>query len=128
MGGGAPPVWGAQPIPTHRLSPHAARVPRVIVLWQHPNALSRDEAAAWAHRETGGLTGAEGIESVRLCSMLAPPESEPRRYDWMLELEVTSANVASRPLLRGLLSDLRLMGMRPLVLVPDDGFAPPAAA
>jgi hypothetical protein len=96
-------------------------VTRILVLWEHPPALSGAEAEEWAHAEVGRLLEADSIEQASLASLERPSDSAAAHdYNWLLELEVSSDDAVHDRRLTELVRDLRMLGMRPLVVVPDE--------
>jgi hypothetical protein len=89
-----------------------------MVLWQRPNVLSEDEALTWARREMERLVDGDGIDSACLHRIGPGSHQEPPSFDWLLELELRSADVGDQRRLAELVRDLRMLGMRPVVVAP----------
>jgi hypothetical protein len=105
---------------------------RVLVFWARPDHLTRVEADAWVRSEVSELEAAPGVEHARVDEVHSASVQHPAMWNWMLELHVGDHATAARCLHRGPLADwlrdLRLLGMRPTVmLIPGDA-APGAAA
>jgi hypothetical protein len=66
------------------------------------------------------LVQTEGIEAASLQRVQPVSEDEPRSFDWLLELELGTAEVGSQRQLADLVRDLRLLGMRPVILAVAD--------
>jgi hypothetical protein len=107
---------------------HAGWVPRLVILWTRPEHLTREEAEAWVRLEVAGL----GIPDARLAEVEPAALEHPVSWRWMLELELADRREGARRISRGLLADwlrdLRLLGMRPTVMIVGNDAAPEAAA
>ncbi len=104
----------------------------MLVLWTRPDHLTRVEADAWARSEVSVLEAAPGVERARVDEVHPAGVEHPVMWHWMLEVHVSDHASVARCLHRGPLADwlrdLRLLGMRPTVmLIPGDA-APGAAA
>jgi hypothetical protein len=99
-----------------RAAAHDVGMPRLLVLWSRPQHLTGEEAERWARAEARALLAHDGVGTAVLARL------EKSDWNWMLELEVTAP--AHRWLDRGpcaeWLGDLRLLGMRPVVMVVAD--------
>jgi hypothetical protein len=98
-------------------------VARVVFLWTRPYHLSPEEADGWIRREAARLLALEGAERAELTALKSPPRQAPE-WDWMLELHLRDGTDAHRcveePACADWLLDLRLLGMRPSVVVVDE--------
>jgi hypothetical protein len=107
-------------------------VPRLVILWTRPAHLTRVEADAWARTEVPLVAAAAGIDSPVVTEVRPAALEHPASWHWMLELEVSDDATADRCLRRGPLADwvrdLRLLGMRPTVLLVGEPEVPGAAA
>ena len=107
---------------------HAVGVPRLVMLWTRPDHLTREEADAWVHAEVAGL----GLADARIGEVQPAAFEHPVSWHWMLELEVDDAAIGARSLRRGPVADwvrdLRLLGMRPTVMLVANAAGPGAAA
>ena len=93
------------------------RVDRLIVMWLDPMHLTRGEGEAWVREETGRLLAFAGIERLELARLDRASGSHSRAWDWLLEVRLSSdAGWVEEPLFTEWLADLRLLGMRPVVL------------
>jgi len=112
---------------------HAVEVPRLVVLWTRPNHLTREEADDWVRSGVVGFDTAPGVTGARVAEVHAADFEHPAMWHWMLELEleVTDHATVARTMHSGALAewlrDLRLLGMRPTVLLVASGTAPAAA-
>lgn len=99
------------------------RVPRLLVLWTRPQHLSATEADAWIRAEIDRLRAVRGVRELELTRLATASLAEPREWDWMLELRpVPGADpglCVQSPAWRDWVGDLRLLGMRPTVLLAD---------
>jgi hypothetical protein len=105
------------------LSPHDGGVARLLIFWTQPSHLSAAEADVWACGELRKVTGAAGIERAELTRLRPGSERFGAPHDWMLELHLAAGTapadcVAAGPCAEWL-GDLRLLGMRPAVVVAD---------
>ena len=107
---------------------HAGWVPRLVILWTRPNHLSREEADTWVRLEVRAL----GLAGARLAEVQPAAMEHPMSWHWMLELELEDTSAGARSLRRGPLADwlrdLRLLGMRPTVMLVDNSASPETAA
>ena len=107
---------------------HAGWVPRLVILWTRPDHLTREEADAWVRLEVASL----GIAHARLAEVEPAALEHPVSWQWMLELELEDELAGERSLRRGPLADwlrdLRLLGMRPTVMLVGNHAVPEAAA
>ena len=99
-----------------------------MILWTRPDHLTCEEANAWVHAEVTGL----GLADARIAEVHSAAFEHPASWHWMLELEVGDAASGAQSLRRGpvadWLRDLRLLGMRPTVMLVENGAAPEATA
>jgi len=111
---------------------HAVEVPRLVILWSRPTHLTRKEADAWIEAEVLALTAVPEVDGSRLAEVRPAAMAYPADWHWMLELDVADDAAAGRTLHRGPIADwvgdLRLLGMRPTVLLVGRPGAPRAAA
>jgi hypothetical protein len=102
------------------------------VLWTRPDHLTRQEADAWVRTEVAALDTAPGISSARISELQSAAVEHPALWHWILELEVVDEASAARTLRHGPVADwvrdLRLLGMRPTVLLVAGDAEPGAAA
>ena len=111
-----------------RCRAQAGWVPRLVILWTRPDHLTREEADAWVRLEVAGL----GIPDARFAEVEPAAWEHPASWHWMLELELEDRRDGARRLRRGpvadWLRDLRLLGMRPTVMLVGDQAVPEVAA
>jgi hypothetical protein len=104
---------------------HDGGVPRLLIFWTQPPHMSAAEADAWVRGELRKITGVAGVGRAQLTRLRSGSERFEAPHDWMLELHLTSGTVPSecveaQPCAEWL-GDLRLLGMRPAVVVADGG-------
>jgi len=98
-------------------------VARILIFWTHPHHLSAEDADAWARGELRKVTGLAAVERAELTQLRTASERFGRPHDWMLELHLApgvepSECVDAQPCAEWL-GDLRLLGMRPVVVAVD---------
>jgi hypothetical protein len=98
---------------------------RLLVFWTRAAHLSVEEADSWARAEASRLLDLEAVVRAELTRLHAPSAHHPRAWDWLLEVHLATgadeeACVESTPCVEWL-ADLRLLGMRPLVLFAPAG-------
>jgi hypothetical protein len=79
--------------------------------------LDEDEAAAWTHKEVAALLRSPSIRRAEPKAIEVSGDSLGHMYDWLLELDVESREALEAAPLAEFLLDLRLLGLRPAVLV-----------
>ena len=94
---------------------------RVLMMWNDPMHISGDEAASWLGGQSSRLLVLEAISQIELTQPERASERHSRAYDWLLEVHLKAGSDPARfiddPLLSDWLGDLRLLGMRPVVLL-----------
>jgi hypothetical protein len=98
-------------------------VARLLIFWTQPSHLSVAEADSWVRGELRKVTGLAGVERAELTRLRSGSKCFDRPHDWMLELHLAPGAAASecveaQPCAEWL-GDLRLLGMRPAVVVAD---------
>jgi hypothetical protein len=96
---------------------------RLVILWTRPHHLSAEEADTWTCRETARLLDFELVARAELTQLQSASMRHPRPWDWMLELHlhdgVDGRACVDAPACAEWLSDLRLLGMRPAVVLVE---------
>jgi hypothetical protein len=96
---------------------------RLVILWTRPYHLSAEEADAWSRREAKRLARLEGVDWGELTRVRSPSLHYPNEWDWMLELHlhagVDPQECADMQECGDWVRDLRLLGMRPTVVVVE---------
>jgi hypothetical protein len=94
-----------------------------MIFIEHPRHVSTEEAEAWLERQLEPLDG-DGIDRVRLRRLRDPSLRFAQSWEFMVELDCRDAAAARAAVQDGaglmLLGDLRLLGMRPSVVLIDD--------
>jgi hypothetical protein len=100
-------------------------VARLVILWTRPYHLAAEEAETWAQQEVGRLLAVDAVGHAQLTRLRSVSLRHPRDWDWMLEIHLTPGAAAddcvNAAAFAEWLSDLRLLGMHPSVLLADDG-------
>ena len=96
---------------------------RVLIFWTHPHHLSTEEADAWTRDELRKVAALAAVERAELTQLRTASERVGRAHDWMLELHLApgvepSECVDAQPCAEWI-GDLRLLGMRPVVVAVD---------
>jgi hypothetical protein len=103
-----------------RLAPASAVVSRLTVVWIDPMHLSSEEAEAWIRKESARLLELDEVERLELVRVERASDAQAQLWDWLLEVHllpgVGGAACVDRPLFAEWFGDLRLLGMRPVVL------------
>jgi hypothetical protein len=101
---------------------HAVHVPRLLIVWSRPHHLTREETSRWVHGEVGTLLDGAGTRSGELRRLESASPRHGCDWHWLLDLDVAAP--ASTFVDEGAgaqwLADLRLLGMRPQVMVVGD--------
>jgi hypothetical protein len=98
-------------------------VPRVLVLWSRPHHLSTEEAEQWARSEVRALLADRAIRSAQLARLESASPRHACDWNWILELDVADPvrDCVDRGACAEWLGDLRLLGMRPVVVLAGAG-------
>jgi hypothetical protein len=100
-------------------------VPRLIILCARPYHLTADDAAAWIQHELQRLLDAHAISHAELTHVQTASARHPAGCHWMLELHLKpgldARELADEPPCADWLSDLRQLGMQPIVMLADGG-------
>ena len=90
---------------------------------RRPYHLSDDEADRWMREQALPLTEVVAVESVHISRLQAPTARGRGDCDWLIEFQCRGAEDAGRaarePVLRDMVADLRLLGMRPSLVLAD---------
>jgi hypothetical protein len=100
-------------------SAHDVLVARLMVLWTRPSHLSAEEADRWARDEVRALLAAEAARGAELTRLQSASARHGCDWDWLLELEIDlpARDTVDHGPCAEWLGDLRLLGMRPTVLL-----------
>jgi hypothetical protein len=98
---------------------HALLVARLMVLWARPYHFTAQQAERWARDEVRALLEVDAIHSAELTRLESASARHGCDWDWLLELEISlpARDTVDRGPCGELLADLRLLGMRPAVLL-----------
>jgi hypothetical protein len=89
-----------------------------------PFHLSEKEADRWIRSQAAAIGGTDAITRMELSRLQSPAaRGDGADWDWLIEMHCDGIESASRAAreegLRDLLADLRLLGMRPRLLLAD---------
>jgi hypothetical protein len=95
------------------------RVPRLLVLWSRPSHLTDEEADGWARSEVRALLAGDAVTKAELTRLESASPRHRGDWGWLLALElaVPAAEFVEHGRCAELLGDLRLLGMRPAVML-----------
>jgi hypothetical protein len=98
---------------------------RLVLVWSRPYHLSAEEAERWVRAEATPLLALDAVERAELTRLSAASERHAKPWDWLLELHLVEGAdaraCADAAALTEWLGDLRLLGMRPHVVLAGDG-------
>ena len=104
---------------------HDAHVPRLLIVWSRPYHLTAEEATGWVRGAVGALLEADATRSGEQRRLESASPRHGCDWHWLLDLDVAAP--ASEFVDKGAgaewLGDLRLLGMRPQVMVVGDAVA-----
>lgn len=110
------PAWGSDPIPVTRPLRDHRGMPTLLIRCSLHAGLPEDEFRDWVHGRRRELLLEPTIEDVKLASLDCAI--------WVLGLEMTATDgVETADAVAGLIGDLRLLGLEPVVLRPDGAAA-----
>ena len=96
---------------------------RLLLFVGRPNALSEREAARWMREQVAPLARMEPVTRVEVTRLQAPALRGGRDWQWLIEMHCDDGEDAARAardeVCRDFVSDLRLLGMRPSLVVAD---------
>jgi hypothetical protein len=104
---------------------HDVVVARLMVIWTRPSHLTAEEAERWARDEVRALLAADTVRRAELTRLESASARHGCDWDWLLELEIDlpARDVVDRGPCAEWLGDLRLLGMRPAVLLAAERIA-----
>ena len=98
---------------------------RLVVLWMRPYHPSAEEAQDWVSREAIRLLALDAVERAKLTRLENASVRHARDWDWMLEPHLARgadhAACAEAAPYAECVAELRQLGLRPTVLLADDG-------
>jgi hypothetical protein len=98
---------------------------RLLVLCRHPYHLRDADAQSWLSEQLEAVVRRDGLQGATLTRLANPPSSHSASSSgWLIEIRLGTAATAT-DMQRGgafgeLIADLRLLGMAPIVIAPDD--------
>lgn len=102
-------------------------VTRLLVLCGRPLHLAADDADRWLESEVRDLVADDLVARIDFISLSSASLAWGRQWDYLLEIHLREGSdpnaLVRSAACSGLLGDMRLLGMRPTVLVADDGHA-----
>ena len=94
-----------------------------MIFVQRAHHVSREETELWLSEQLAALRG-DGIERVQLRRLASPALRFGDTWSWLVEVECRDERSARDAVVQGaglmLLSDLRLLGMRPSVALLEE--------
>ena len=104
---------------------HDAHVSRLLIVWSRPHHLTAEEASQWVRGEIGALLGDAGTRSGELRRLERASPRHGCDWHWLLDLDVAApaSEFVDEGVCAEWLGDLRLLGMRPQVMVVGDAVA-----
>ena len=97
---------------------------RLIVMWIDPMHLSAKASEAWVRTESRRLLELDDVEGLELARLARASEAHGQPWDWFLEVRLLPSTAhpgcVDSPLFTEWLGDLRLLGMRPVVVRVSD--------
>jgi hypothetical protein len=96
---------------------------RLLIFWTRPAHLSASDADDWVRSELRKVTDLTGVERAELIRLRSGSEHVNAPHDWMLDLHLfpgaSPAECIEAQACAEWLGDLRLLGMRPAIVVAD---------
>ena len=104
---------------------HASHVPRLLIVWSRPHHLTAEEDSRWVRDEVGALLGDARARSGELTRLQSASPRHGCDWHWLLDLDVAppASEFVDEGVCAEWLGDLRLLGMRPQVMVVGDAVA-----
>lgn len=103
-----------------------------MVLCARPLHLAREEADRWLCRQLTEVLAEDEVAGIRLTSLSSASMAWARPCDYLIEIDLRPGAepgaLVRGAVCAGVFGDLRLLGMRPAVLVVDDRRAVAVAA
>jgi hypothetical protein len=95
----------------------------LLLFARRPYHLSDEEADSWIRTQAASLAGAEAVTSVYLSRLHSPAARTGVSWDWLIEMHLAcaedAAGAARGQACRDLVADLRLLGMKPSLVLAD---------
>ena len=100
-----------------------ASVARLMLFVRRPSCLSEEEAVRWMRDQAAPLAAVAQAARVEMTRLQAPALRGGTDWEWLIEMHCDRGEDAVRaardPACRDLVADLRLLGMRPNLVVAD---------
>jgi hypothetical protein len=97
----------------------------LLIFWTRPQHLNREEVERWARAEVGRLLEIDGVRSAQLTRLASASLRHGADQDWLLEVHLApdadALECVEHELWRSWLGDLRLLGLRPQVVLAGPG-------
>jgi hypothetical protein len=91
-----------------------------ILICCRPRANARGHALRpWLEHRATELSARPGVQRTAVVHLSTPDPSSRRDLGWLLECEVDDGGGAFADTLRGLLTDMRLVGLAPVVFMRE---------
>ena len=91
-----------------------------ILIYCRPRGDRRGHALrAWLEHQAAELSTRHGVQRTAVVHLTSPDPNSPRDLKWILKCELTNANGARADALRELLTDMRLVGLEPVVFTRE---------
>jgi hypothetical protein len=98
-------------------------ITRLLLFISRPYHLSDQEADRWMRSQAAGLEKGEQVTRVEVSRLLSPAARPGAEWDWLIELHCDGVEGAGRAAreaaLRDLVADLRMLGMRPRLVLAE---------
>jgi hypothetical protein len=89
-----------------------------ILIYCRPRGSARaDTLRAWLEHQAADLAARPGVRRAVVVHLSTPAPDSRRHLGWVVECEIPDAGDASAGSLRELLTDMRLVGLAPVVFV-----------
>jgi hypothetical protein len=91
-----------------------------ILIYCRPRGDRRGHALrAWLEHEAAELSARPGVQRTAVVHLTTPDPSSPRDLGWLVECEIANDGGARTETLGGLLTDMRLVGLEPVVFTRE---------
>jgi hypothetical protein len=93
-----------------------------ILIYCRPRANGRAYTLrAWLEHQAAELSAGPGVLRTTVVDLTTPSTRGPREHGWLLDCELVDAAGPPGDALRGLLTDMRLVGFDPTVFTAQPG-------
>jgi hypothetical protein len=107
------------PISTEALAVDTGRMDSILI-YCRPRANGRGHTLrAWLEHRAAELAARPGVQRTAVVHLGTPDPSSRRDLGWLLECELDNAGEAHANTLRALLTDMRLVGLEPVVFMRE---------